>query len=266
MGLAKSKKPTLAPEYLKGREATPIGSGGGSVPAYAHPAAPVISDVTFYNGNIYAGRGLNPSLQTGATDGPGYSGIDGSTETRYLCNVVYDITPTASQFRGYSVTLPLSVPQYQMVEYFGTHLRVDRKASQSFGLGPTQGFPDPLTTNTAYRQIMFSIKSGQANWQAHIFDGTTHYEVDTGIAWAADDWHTFEILIDYGDVPTALFYIDGVLVATITQADATFPAKTDSADLWVGSTYESPGLPGTDFQVFFISSWAFVARTAADWV
>lgn len=63
-------------------------------------------------------------------------------------------------------------------------------------------------------------KTGNTHWWAQVVAGAnTPPNVDTGVAVVADGMHTFRIVYDSTLVtPSAKYYIDGVLVATITAS------------------------------------------------
>lgn len=75
---------------------------------------------------------------------------------------------------------------------------------------------DPGGTDTPTNVVKFrySTNAGDADWMAYVDNGGTHTIVDTGVAPVANAANTFKI--DCTNPASLKFYIDGMLVATIT--------------------------------------------------
>ena len=86
-----------------------------------------------------------------------------------------------------------------------------------FYFGFAQNFASSFATDTPTTHgafFRFSTMAGDTNFQCMTSDNSTQTKVDSGVAADANS-HTFAIVMNNA-VPNVKFYIDGVLVATIT--------------------------------------------------
>lgn len=219
MGLEKSKRPQLAPAYLEGPNADPVGGGGGgSANWWDQPNTNVVSKAVFQDGDLIGYYGQAPQVQAGTADGSGLTGAGGHTDLEVGCSIFFDTSPSANAGRGWVV--------------FDQNIRADNdhhcRISARFpavdedhftlGYHPGNTLDDPnakVTDGSAF----FYKRDIDGNWIARSANGTTGEETDTGVAWDGADWHNFEVHVfnDEGTM-TAVFYIDGVEVARHTTS------------------------------------------------
>lgn len=85
------------------------------------------------------------------------------------------------------------------------------------------------------------------NWFAEAVDGGAYSSSDTQTA-VDTGWHRFDILVDESGTPTARFYIDGVLVATITSANIPTTSAAMALAFHIMKTAgTTPRILGVDF-------------------
>jgi hypothetical protein len=244
---------------------TPTEEVAGSILWFRSPAAKVVNRTYFGNGQIAYQGGLSvTSLFSGTADGDGVTGAGGFTESEVSCNCWYDTAPSADTYRGYNHLYVSNTndPYASNGIYGRSFCRFAIETDQYLLVGFGRGQPEPEATTNAF--VGFSKRPTDTNWQvATCVEGTGWTYTDTGVAWAAGDWHQMEI--EYRDVSgtrTLYAWIDGVLVATITT---NLPTNTDSTFVpswWVGTFVETGGTPAS--QVGFISNTECLAYNSGE--
>ncbi len=225
------------------------GGGGGSSNWWDADQVNVISWNVFHDGDILNSLGQLGQLQTGTADNDGATGAGGFTEVQVGCSTFYDLSPSANAGRGW-VIFDQDV-RADAGHYCRISARFCVEDDQHFTVGfhpsNTSDGPDTkITDGSAY----FYKKDTGANWFARSADGTAGEETDTGVAWATGDWRNFEIYVfDDGGTMTAMFWIDGVLVATHTTRVPL--AATTLGQLSCRSHFKTGGATGTYDTVIF---------------
>jgi hypothetical protein len=84
------------------------------------------------------------------------------------------------------------------------------------GNGACSNYDNPIYPVMGFR---YSTNASDTTWKAIVTDGTTQLLIDTGVALGSTNTsHIFKITFTN---PNVLFYIDGVLVATIAITTTT---------------------------------------------